>query len=52
MFEKAIDKYEKEIDIVNLIRDLRWLKLAVEELMEEIPAKSNQVGRRVEYSRK
>ena len=32
-FEKGILKYEEEIDIVKLIRDLRWLKLAVNELM-------------------
>ena len=37
LFEKGILKYEEEIDIVNLIRDLRWLKLAVNELMGERP---------------
>ena len=35
MFEKGIQRYEEEIDIVRLIQDLRWLKLAVMELMED-----------------
>ena len=52
MFEKGIKKYEEEIDIVTLIRDLRWLKLAVTELMDEIPAKADRVGRRTEYQKK
>ncbi len=37
LFEKGIQKYEKEIDIVALIRDLRWLKLVVKELIVDIP---------------
>ena len=52
LFERGITKYEEEIDIVKLIRDLRWLKLAVKELMEVIPERSNQVGRRTEYAKK
>ena len=35
LFEKGIKKYEEEIDIVTVIRDMRWLKIAVNELMEE-----------------
>lgn len=35
MFEKGIQRYEEEIDIVKLIQELRWLKLAVIELMED-----------------
>ena len=50
-FEKGIEKYEKEIDIVTLIRDLRWLKLAVKELMEDTPQKPDRIGRRTEYSK-
>ena len=33
-FEDGIKQYEEEIDIVTLIRDLRWLKMAVNDLMD------------------
>ena len=52
LFEKGIKSFEDEIDIVKLIRELRWLKMAVKELMDEIPERSDRIGRKTEYSKK
>ena len=51
LFENGIKEYEKEIDIVTLIRELRWLKMAMTELTE-IPGKPDRIKRRAEFSKK
>ena len=43
LFEKGIEKYEEEIDIVTLIRNLRWLMMAVTELMKDAPDRPGRI---------
>ena len=52
LFEKGIMEYQEEIDIVTMIRDLRWLKMAVKELIEDAPDRPDRVGRRTLHNKR
>ena len=39
LFDRGIEDYEKEINIVQVLRDLRYYKAAVKKLMSEKPKK-------------
>ena len=39
LFDEALKKYNEEIDIVRMMRDLRYYKVAVEKLMSQQPKK-------------
>ena len=49
-FEEGIKSFEEEIDIVTMFRDLRWLKSAVKDLIDDIPEMSDQIGRKTKFS--
>ena len=48
-FDKALESYLEEVDIVNFINDLRYLKKATKELMSKEPA---ELSERVKKNRR
>ena len=48
-FDKALNSYLEEVDIVNFINDLRYLKKATKELMSKEPA---ELSERVKKNRR